>query len=487
MESLNQTPDVVIVSAYGRGHWLARELAAMSFRVSLVDVSDALMANQTGREAEDWEGPWGYFVTPELRATQVQRLSERVTLAENRGGFSLWLRQGPLEAMGPLSPFHAQSFEIPEDVRSYLLPTTVESVDRSAPAAAVHRAGLKFKVVAKLGRLNRLSGQKLLKPREGQNRRISKQRFADAWMAHLAHAYGANVFAENVDWLDVGHPLPLRSEFRRRYLTPEAFERELQDLERLGVGVTRRAEINDVRLSGSRVAGHTIDVIEVAAERRGVETGRAFVWCLSSLESSVFSDAIVRRLFPRGLLTPSWFWCRFRFALATNSATRNLPPSLIMIENEFLPWTHTNLLIVNRRSPASAEVTHERKGADLFDVWSLLPVTGLGRKDYFEQMAEETKQTLARRLPFSDPELMALPAEAAVASQAFSELRFPIYERELLHQHQTQIGNNFFFDGPEQWSGLTWNHQFQHQERILLQISRLRQLWLAEAEQGARP
>ena len=71
MESMSQTPDVVIVSAYGRGHWLAEELVKQKWTVSLFDVTGAL----GDWEPEDWEGPWGFFDTSDLLPTQRARLN----------------------------------------------------------------------------------------------------------------------------------------------------------------------------------------------------------------------------------------------------------------------------------------------------------------------------------------------------------------------------------------------------------------------------
>ena len=64
--------DVTIVSAYGRGNWLAAELSNLNHRVSLVDVSKGL-----GRWApEDWEGPFGFFQSEHLLPSQVESLIE---------------------------------------------------------------------------------------------------------------------------------------------------------------------------------------------------------------------------------------------------------------------------------------------------------------------------------------------------------------------------------------------------------------------------
>ena len=90
---------VSIVSIFGRGHWLATELARKGIPVSLIDVSDS-MGNWP---AEDWEGPFGFFKNEKLLASQLERLIEDQEVQENAQGFSIWLESGPLEMKGPLT------------------------------------------------------------------------------------------------------------------------------------------------------------------------------------------------------------------------------------------------------------------------------------------------------------------------------------------------------------------------------------------------
>ena len=51
--------DVVIASAYGRGHWLASHLSEQGWRVSLLDFTKALGPYTP----EDYEGPFGLLET----------------------------------------------------------------------------------------------------------------------------------------------------------------------------------------------------------------------------------------------------------------------------------------------------------------------------------------------------------------------------------------------------------------------------------------
>ena len=91
--------DVIIVSAFGRGHWMAWELAEKGLSVQLLDFSESL-----GRwTPEDWEGPFGVTKTDWLTASQWARLQEEDDLDEVHGGWTFWVPDGPLDTRGPFS------------------------------------------------------------------------------------------------------------------------------------------------------------------------------------------------------------------------------------------------------------------------------------------------------------------------------------------------------------------------------------------------
>ena len=84
--------DVLLVSAFGRGHWLAARLAYEGFKVKLLDLSSFLGP----WISEDREGPYGFFRDESLTELQTLRIEEEGYQDLVKPGFTLWLKRGPI-------------------------------------------------------------------------------------------------------------------------------------------------------------------------------------------------------------------------------------------------------------------------------------------------------------------------------------------------------------------------------------------------------
>ena len=108
--------DIVIVSAFGRGHWVAAELVGHGVSVSIVDVSD-----QLGHwSPEDIEGPFGYFHAANFTLSQKARLDEEDYAELVDDGFVLWLKSGPIDMRGPHSTYLLKKAGIPNEQIDYI-------------------------------------------------------------------------------------------------------------------------------------------------------------------------------------------------------------------------------------------------------------------------------------------------------------------------------------------------------------------------------
>lgn len=93
--------EVVVVSVFGRGHWMATELAKTGMKVTLLDISESM-----GLWApEDWEGPFGVFTVEGWQDSQVERMHEDDSPVPAPQGMTFLMADGPYELKGPLTKY----------------------------------------------------------------------------------------------------------------------------------------------------------------------------------------------------------------------------------------------------------------------------------------------------------------------------------------------------------------------------------------------
>ena len=102
---VRSSEDVLIVSAWGRGGWLAGRLAQKGCAVKMLDVSSCLPLSSADRE-----GPFGVFIPDDLND-----LDKKYLHGDNydvcRHGFCVMTPKGPVEFRGPLSDFIEPSLQ----------------------------------------------------------------------------------------------------------------------------------------------------------------------------------------------------------------------------------------------------------------------------------------------------------------------------------------------------------------------------------------
>ena len=98
--------DVVIVSNWGRGAWLAHQLQQKAFRTTVFDVS----ALQPVLSSAEREGPFGVFLPSHLSDLQKHYLCGD-NFYSIQQGFSVFTSQGPVEFRGPLNNFFMETWK----------------------------------------------------------------------------------------------------------------------------------------------------------------------------------------------------------------------------------------------------------------------------------------------------------------------------------------------------------------------------------------
>jgi hypothetical protein len=423
--------DAVIVSAFGRGNWLAQELCARGWRVTFVDVGAAIGAG----DVEDAEGPFGYFDIEGVADSFKQRLNTEGETLQIPSGFSVWLKNGPIECSSELTEFQLKTHGISKQVESYL---------RRSPA--------------------------MDKESERLRRTLSKQTFGETWFANFAHRICSTKTEENHRSLDQGYAAPFFAPFSIRQASANGALAGYKCVQDAGARAFYRSAVQDIRI-GDRA----VEAIEVSREtgvRSEIERGRTFIWMLSSAETNSFPVAVKDALFPAGVIEPEWFWMRYRIEMSNQGFDNEIPPYTVLIDDPFLPWTHANVVVLRKR-----------REPRFYDAWIKLPLQKRAAIAELEVHAREIEALLASRAPSLKAKVVSLQP----GSGTIDPVRVPIYSERRLAKLKTLKANNLFFCGPETWQTLDWLGQYREQNVILSRLEKLRAQWLAaEAREQAR-
>lgn len=399
---------ILIVSLYGRGDWLALECQKNGLDAALLDLTPLIQ-----RSTEDMEGPFGVFASKKHTLSQMTRLTDEGPLVLSDRGYTFWLKNGPLEFKGPLSLLQIKKAKIPDILLNYLHLADDPSSDLSDISLQVEQLP-----------------------------------FQQNWLAHLAHQISASVFMENHKGLDFGSPLPLLSSFYYRKFHKRGKSSTQQSLSECTVLVAVKKPLqlftNSALLEG------------IQYEEGKQIQAQQIVWMLSSEESTFCLDKAAQRLFPKGQITPQWYWSHYRMDLGKSDIPEFLPDHFVMIEDTSLPWTHDNLSIVQKTL---------RKG--IMDVWIRLPSSQRFQKDYVKNYGQILCQHFKNRMALT-PNIQDWPTE--VLEDTHFPTFFGVYDlKDRLSLKRADL-KNVIFEGPEVWTALGWDGQFRSNRRTLKQI-----------------
>lgn len=395
---------------------MAAELADRGFKVNLVDVSASL-----GRWApEDWEGPFGFFYSEHLTPTQVARLSEEDYFDSVDQGFSVCLEDGPLDTKGPLS-----SHWLSHNPAMVLLRRHLNHWTDHNPKA-------------------------MLKLRE----QASLLPFEQNWFAHLAHQMASHVFLENAESLTYGRPLPLFAPLFIRRVSRRGYAKSLEWCESKGVDVHSGATLVDISIEGKLCTG-----VEIRSGWSGVLQSPQVVWMLSSLETERLSSNISQRLFPKGVAQPEWAWMRYRLQMDLGVYEATLPLHFALIQDKALPWSHDNLLIIQKSVSLKD-----------YDIWARIPIHHRFQRSYLEEFGQKILSHMQEKLPILSVKIADMPQDYMYDYAELGPSLFPVYSRQGLEQLQTLSLKNIYYDGPERTTTLDWTGRFLQNQMVLNKI-----------------
>jgi hypothetical protein len=500
--------DVAIVSVFGRGNWLASELARRGSKTVLIDVSSAFAAALAMSEGEaeglapadqkraapaddayvDAEGPFGFFETPFSSDSQKQRLFDdgeageggAPSAAQASRGACFWPPGGPIEGRSELTAYQIRARGIAPEVERYLRWPELLSAEKSfrPRRSAWERAASR------------------------ERARLERLPFASKWLAALAHQATAAVYFEAPDAIASGAnlPTPLLSAFWTRRVSAAGATRALAACAAAGVRVVAGAS-----LSGLRLSGRAVGAVEAAWPESTPTTGRgsasvagqreaggcanvieahAFVWSLTGAETHFAFANVGAALFADGPAQVEWRWLRARFAVRDTAAFRALPSWTALLSDPFLPWTHENLAIWRKlrgdvpgqapqQAPQQAPEDTAREAVAELDIWLRLPsARATANPEYARAAFDRASAILAERLPGSDPRLLSLSREARAGRER--PAMQPVFVPESLGRATRLRSPNLLYDGPETWETLDWNGAYGRQADILDELEAMR-------------
>lgn len=416
--------DVILVSVFGRGHWLASELVSMGMTVALIDVSSSM-----GRwTPEDWEGPFGFFQTEHFPQSFLTRLHEEDYFDPVDEGFVIWLKEGPVDLRGLNSQHLLELYNLDQKRQNYVT------------------------------RHSSFSTKEL----EKEKKEIMGSPFKESWFLHLTHQLAASVYEDNWSAVQSGQPLSVFSPYSLRRISRRGYENSVEWLKAKGVRVFQEAELKDLFTESKVIRG-----IEIKSDWSGVLLSEHLVWCLSSHETERFPKRFNDELFYGKPVTPTWAWVRYRIKIEHEILNGVLPKKFLIIDDKGLPWTHSNFIWVQSTVNASD-----------YDTWIKVPYSQRFQRAYLEKQGESLLEIVRKKMPMCEISMLHYPQEHLYDELNLGPSRFPIFMKENLKKLRKRKSSRLHFDSPEEWINLDWYGQFQNQNRVLEKIKS----WKAEED-----
>lgn len=413
------SPRVMIVSAFGRGHWLSVELQRMGFNVQLVDVTPHLGKTKP----EDQDGPFGFFSSPRWHGLESESLNSLGETTEVSQGLTLWLKSGPWELRGPTSRYRAEVLGQQERVWHFIEHHNDLDTDRRA-----------------------------------WSEKLQDLDFERRWLASFA----SDLMSNKSQWPNEAFQKSIPSGIFDKYCSrnPENrnLEASLKWCAEQGVVVVENGEIPDVAIEHRRIQG-----VEINADKSGFARCHQLIWLLTSMETAHFSPRAFLKLYEGKKIEPEWLWIRYRVEFEDSRELQELPQEFALIEDLNVPWAHDNFAMFRKA-----------KQPRTYQVWLRLPYSQRFHREYLEARIQPVLNYLQQRCVRLKATILDLPPEAAGSLEELGAPLFPVFRESDLAQPPGISIKNLWFSHPERWPCYSWGPIYSAQTKI---IHQLRQWW----------
>jgi len=418
--------DVVLVSAFRNGYWLASELRRQKLKVLVIDLSAKLGL----WPAEDVEGPFGLFKTETLKGTLLEGLWAEESFNEVENGFTLWLKSGPVEFKGPLTRYQ------------------------------IEKSGLDPKLFETLGRQTGIQVQK--------NFTADSLNFETHWLIPFSCQLASTTYSSARNSVNLPRALPLAASFYVRWANRNANEKAARWLKSQDISFSDKTDIIDLSFENRK----KITGIELKGEISGLVRSKALVWGLTSEESYFYNSVLGQDLFPAGPLESEWSWIRYRLKIKPNSQTRLMPLHFCSFEDKDSPWSHENMILWQKTSLD-----------EFMEAWVRIPTVQRFNKNYLALMGEKILKSINERVAGLDAEIQNQPQESTYTYHQLGPSRFPVFRSSSAATRMKSNGaKNLFHQSHERVP--LYSHE-AHQE-LAEENLKLILHWLVELETQRR-
>lgn len=401
---------ITLVSAYGRAHWLAKELATHGYKVSLIDVTEKLGI----RSPELWENPFGVFHSQRINNSQKAWLSDS-TMVDLKKGFTLLLPTGPVEFLGPLKNHFFKKMNF-ETMAQNILKASTSSEDRKTLVS-----------------------------------QILETSFADWWGYYFAYNCASTKYQHNFkSFLNGGVPLPILDNWSLRLTTRRSFDVDLENLGDRGVRIIKNESVLGIEKEGRKIKSLKLTGDIIAADN--------YFFFLSQEEIQYLNKDIAVALFQNNLIRPQWYWSKYRILVKPTWVSDSFPKAFVMVD-PFLPWSHHEMIVVHRGSMM-----------DEFNLWVRIPYQRRFDMDYLKKIGERIQIKFLEKCPQTMMKDFELPVEFGASSISMGPPPFPVFDTEALKASSTPTFDNSKVSGPEQWDRLDWESVLSYQNEIFNNI-----------------
>lgn len=390
--------DVILVSSFGQLEALACEFGRSGLNTLLIDVTEKLGM----WPLEDREGPFGEMTSDALMGAWQEVESHGDLPVSCDMGLVVWTQElGPVGMRSPLAQHQMR--------RRGWLPSQTPT--------------------------QQMSG------------------FSSQWLAWLSKSFYATRF---MDW----HPdhlkgarISLENPMTVRFPTRSGLNARREWLKSQNVQVWNDTDIIDLVQTGL----DSLSGLEVRGAISGVIKTQSLVWGLTSYETDHMSFRVREKVFGLEVNKPEWAWIRYRLQVENEEITQSWPYHMLLVENEALPLTHSEFIVIHRTALKNQ-----------FDAWIRVPDSKRFHQAYLNRMKEDLRHKIQLKNEKLKFDFIFDPQEMSYTSKELGPRPLSQYSSQLKLKNYRQ--KNVYFDGPEVWDHYLSVSSYQNQKKIFEQV-----------------